>query len=75
MTSAWKESPDRDDRAEDESVGPDENQLEMFETAPLGADTRLLRTVDMIHGGDRREGRGRQRTEMMVTDLSSSVVT
>ena len=71
MTSAWKEAPDRDDRAEGESVGPDENQLEMFETAPLGADTRLPRTVDMVHGGDRREGRGPQRTDMMVTDMST----
>src|SRR6202030_3024643 len=41
------------------------------ETAPLGADTRLPRTVDMVHGGDRREGRGPQRTDMMVTDMST----
>lgn len=74
MTSAWKEAPERDDRAEGEaegeSVGPDENQLEMFETAPLGVDTRLPRTVDMAHGSNGREGRGRQRTDVMVSDLS-----
>jgi hypothetical protein len=70
MTSAWREAPDRDDRAEGESFGPDENQLEMFETAPIGADTRLPRTVDVAHGSNGREGRGRQRTDVMVSDVS-----
>ena len=34
MTSAWKEPPGRDDRAEVQHVAPDENQLELFETLP-----------------------------------------
>jgi hypothetical protein len=72
MTSAWKEAPDRDDRAESESVGPDENQLELFEVAPLdGADARSPRVVDVVGASDRRETGGRQRTDLMITDMST----
>ena len=72
MTSAWKEAPDRDDRAEGESVGPDENQLELFEVAPLdGADARSPRVVDVVGASDRRETGGRQRTDLMITDMST----
>ena len=72
MTSAWKEAPDRDDRAEGESVGPDENQLELFEVAPLdGADARSPRVVDVVGANDRRETGGRQRTDLMITDMST----
>src|SRR3984893_17261006 len=72
MTSAWKEAPDGDDRAEGESVGPDENQLELFEVAPLdGADARSPRVVDVVGASDRRETGGRQRTDLMITDMST----
>jgi len=72
MTSAWKESPDRDDRAENQSVGPDENQFEMFEVAPRdGADGPLPPIVDLAHGSTHREGGGRQRIDMIVTEPST----
>src|ERR1700730_14648111 len=76
MTSAWKEAPDRDDRAEGEaegeSVGPDENQLELFEVARLdGADARSPQVVDVVGASDRRETGGRQRTDLMTTDMST----
>src|SRR5260221_4649330 len=72
MTSAWKEAPDRDDRAEGESVGPDENQLELFEVAPLdGADARPPRVVDVVGASERRETAGRQGKDLMITDMST----
>jgi len=72
MTSAWKESPDRDDRAENQSVGPDENQLEMFKVAALdGADSPLPLIVDSAHGSTHHEGGGRQRMDMTVTEAST----
>jgi hypothetical protein len=66
MTTAWKELPDQDERAQSASVGPDENQLEMFETAPLG-DAQSPRMVDGARSSDRREGDVPQRTDMTVT--------
>src|SRR5260370_1187340 len=44
MTSAWKEPPGRDDRAEGSDSVPDENQLEMFDAATHagGREKRLL---------------------------------
>jgi TPR repeat protein len=71
MTSAWKETPGRDDRAEGQDVGPDENQLEMFETAPRAStETVLPPEADLVYGRTRLEG-GRQHVEMMVAEVST----
>ena len=68
MRSAGKEPSERDDRAEGQSAGPDENQLEMFEAAPIErAETRLPRMIN-LGDGDRREGGGRNVT---VSDAST----
>jgi hypothetical protein len=58
MTSAWKEPPGRDDRAEGQDSGPDENQLEMFDVTP-GAETLLPPGSDFAYGSARHEGGGR----------------
>jgi hypothetical protein len=72
MTSAWKESPDRDDRAENQSVGPDENQLEMFEVAARDdADSPLPPIVGPAHGTTHHESGGQQRMDMTVTEAST----
>ena len=60
MTSAWKEPPGRDDRAEGQDSGPEENQLEMFEVAPpVGAEMLLPPGDDFVYGSARHEGAGR----------------
>src|SRR5882762_7190627 len=60
MTSAWKEPPGGDDRAEGSDSGPDENQLEMFEVAPpAGAEMLLPPGDDFVYGSARHEGGGR----------------
>ena len=60
MTSAWKEPPDRDDRAEGQDSGPDENQLEMFDVTPrAGAEMLLPPGSDFMYGSARHEGGGR----------------
>jgi hypothetical protein len=60
MTSAWKEPPGRDDRAEGQDSGPDESQLEMFDVAPrAGAETLLPPGGDFVYGSARHEGGGR----------------
>jgi len=66
MRSAGKEPSERDDRAEGQSGAPDENQLEMFETAPIEG-TRLPRMIN-LGDGDRHEGGGRNVT---VSDAST----
>jgi hypothetical protein len=72
MTSAWKEPPDGDDHTEGQSVEPDENQLEMFETAPRErTDARLPRMADLTDGSNGRKRGESQRTEVMVSDVSS----
>jgi hypothetical protein len=60
MTSAWKESPGRDDRAEGENMGPNENQLEMFDL-PARASTEMLLPPgdDLVYGSARREAGAR----------------
>jgi hypothetical protein len=58
MTSAWKEPPGRDGRAEGQDSGPDENQLEMFDVTP-GAETLLPPGSDFAYGSARHEGGGR----------------
>ena len=68
MTSAWKESPDRDDRAANQSVGPNKNQLEMFHVAPRGSDdAQLPPIVDLAHGSGSR----RQHNDIMAADAST----
>jgi hypothetical protein len=60
MTSAWKEPPGRDDRAEGEDFGPDENQLDMFDVTPrAGAEMLLPPGGDFMYGPARHEGGGR----------------
>ena len=72
MTSAWKERPDGNDRAEGASVESDENQLEMFEVAARdGADSPLPPIVDPAHDTAHHEGGGRQRMDMTVTEAST----
>jgi hypothetical protein len=59
MTSAWKEPPGRDDRAEGQDAGPDENQLEMFDVTPrAGAEMLLPPGGDFVYGSARHEGGG-----------------
>src|SRR5258708_4053242 len=59
MTSAWKEPPGRDDRAEGLDPGPDETQLEMFGVAPRAAAEMLLPPGgDFVYGHD-GDGSGR----------------
>jgi hypothetical protein len=59
MTSAWKETLGRDDRAEGQVSGPDENQLEMFDTTPrAGAEMLLPPGGDFTYGGAGHEGGG-----------------
>jgi len=59
MTSAWKEPPGRDDRAEGQDSGPDENQLEMFDVAPRASTEMLLPPgSDFVHGSASHEGGG-----------------
>jgi hypothetical protein len=75
MTSAWKESPDRDDRAEGQDaegqdVGPDESQLEMFKPAPR-TETVLPPETDLVYGRAPREGVGRRHVEMTITEAST----
>jgi hypothetical protein len=72
MTSAWQESSGQDDRAGGEDVGPEENQLEMFEAAPReSTETVLPPEATVIYGSVRREGGERRRVEMMVTEIST----
>jgi len=60
MTSAWKEPPGRDDRAEGQDSGPDENQLEMFDVTPRASAEMLLPPgSDFVYGSARHEGGGR----------------
>jgi hypothetical protein len=57
MTSAWKEPPGRDDRAEGQDSGPDENQLEMFDITPPARTEMLLPPGgDFMHDSARQEG-------------------
>jgi hypothetical protein len=71
MTSAWKEPPGRDDRAEGEAVAPDENQLELFETLPrAGTDTVLPPEADLTDGDGRHVG-GERQAEIRVTEAST----
>jgi hypothetical protein len=59
MTSAWKEPPGRDDRAEGQDSGPDENQLEMFDITPRASPEMLLPPgSDFTYGSARHEGGG-----------------
>jgi len=67
MTSAWKETPGRDDRAEGQDIGPDENQLEMFIAAPSVGTEMLLPPG----GSARHEGSGRGHVEMVVGEVST----
>jgi len=67
MTSAWKETPGRDDRAEGQDIGPDENQLEMFNNALRTGAEMLLPPG----GGGRHEGGGRGHVEMVVGEVST----
>src|SRR5258706_16146020 len=60
MTSAWKEPPGRDDRAEGQDSGPEENQLEMFDVTPRASAEMLLPPgSDFVYGSARHEGGGR----------------
>jgi hypothetical protein len=60
MTSAWKEPPGQDDRAEGQDSGPDENQLEMFDVTPrAGAEMLLPPGSEFTYDGARHEGDGR----------------
>ncbi len=60
MTSAWKEPPGRDDRAEGSDSVPDENQLEMFDAAThAGAEMLSPPGGDFVYGPARHEGGGR----------------
>jgi hypothetical protein len=60
MTSAWKEPPGQDDRAEGQDVAPDENQLELFEIVPrASADAALPSEPDLTCGEAHHEGVGR----------------
>ncbi len=67
MTSAWKETPGRDDRAEGQDIGPDENQLEMFVVAPRAGTEMLLPPA----GGVRHEGGGHGHVEVVVAEVST----
>src|SRR5262249_6967924 len=68
MRSAGKEPSEQDDRAEGQSAAPDENQLEMFEAAPIErAETQSPRMIN-LGDGDRRERGGRNVT---VSDAST----
>src|SRR6266852_3655950 len=72
MTSAWKEPPGRDDRAEGQDIGPEENQFEMFDAAPRAdAEMFLPPGGDLVYGSARHEGGGREYVEMMVTEAST----
>src|SRR5712672_2624547 len=56
MTSAWKEPPGRDDRAEGQDSGPEENQLEMFDVTPRASAEMLLPPgSDFVYGSARHE--------------------
>jgi hypothetical protein len=71
MTSAWKEPPGRDDRAEGEDLAPDENQLELFETLPRPSTAAALPSEpDLTCGEAHHEGGGRP-GEMMVAEASA----
>src|SRR5215831_1371624 len=60
MTSAWKEPPGQDDRAEGQDSGPDETQLEMFAVTPrAGAEVLLPPGGDFMYGSARHEDGGR----------------
>ena len=68
MTSAWKEPPGRDDRAEGQDVAPDDNQLELFEPLPRASTGAVLPPEsELICGGGPHEGGGRG-DEMTVTE-------
>jgi hypothetical protein len=57
MTSAWKEPPGRDERAEGQDSGPDDNQLEMFDITPrASAETLLPPGSDFVYGSARHDG-------------------
>jgi hypothetical protein len=72
MTSAWTEPPDRDERAEGQDAGPDDNQLEMFRTVPRASiETVLPPEAGLVYGGARRDGVGRLHVEMMVSEVSA----
>lgn len=71
MTSAWKEPPGRDERAEGQDAGPDENQLEMFETVPRARiETVLPPEAGVVYAGARREGAGPRHLETMISEVS-----
>src|SRR5215471_10725199 len=70
MTSAWKEPPSRGDRAEDQDIPPDENQLEMFETVPRASGEMLLPSeAELIYDSALNEDGGRP--HVVVTDMSA----
>jgi hypothetical protein len=72
MTSAWKEPSGQDDRAEGQDAGPDENQLEMFETAPrVGTETLLPPETEVVYGSARPEGVERIHVGVVVTEVST----
>ena len=57
MTSAWKEPPGRDERAEDQDVARDENQLDLFEAVLRpSTDAILSSEADVTYGGVLHEG-------------------
>jgi hypothetical protein len=69
MTSAWKEPPGRDDRAEGQHVALDENQLELFEIEPRAStDAALPSELDSTSGA--AQGGGRP-AEMMAAEASA----
>jgi hypothetical protein len=71
MTSAWKEPPGRNDRAEGQDVAPDENQLELFEALPRAGTDTVLASEAGLNGGDARDESSGQQAEMTVTEAST----
>lgn len=71
MTSAWREPPGRDDRAEGEDVAPDQNQLELFEIVPRASTEAALRCEpDLAYSEAHHEGGGRP-VEMMAAGAAA----
>src|SRR5215471_17785323 len=71
MTRGWREPSGRDDHAEDQDIGPDQNQLEMFNTASDANAEMLAPPEPDLYGDVRREGRGQRDVEMVLTEVSA----
>src|SRR5215467_4500102 len=70
MTSAWKETPGRDDRAEGQDIRPSENQLEMLQAVPCASSEMLLPSeADLVYGSAHHEGVGPR--HVVVADVSA----